>query len=101
MAEKKSIAQRDKELMDLQAQIELKEAQLKKEYKRLQKDVKENSYLEVALAEYEDYFAKEKAEKIKKIKALTVLLEHIEANQGDPADAFDIKREIKRIKISR
>ena len=98
MTERKSIAQRDKELMDLQAQIEDKEAQLKQDYQRLVRDVKQNPYLEVALEEYKAYFAKEKAEKIKKIKALTVLLEHIEANQGDQADAFAIKGEIKRIK---
>jgi len=98
MTERKSIAQRDKELMDLQAQIEDKEAQLKQDYQRLVRDVKHNPYLEVALEEYKTYFAKEKADKIKKIKALTVLLEHIEANQGDQADAFAIKGEIKRIK---
>ena len=39
MTERKSIAQRDKELMDLQAQIEDKEAQLKQDYQKAQDDM--------------------------------------------------------------
>ena len=90
----KSIAQRDKELMRLQQQIELKEAQLKQDYMRLQRDVKQNPYLQVALAEYKTYFAKEKEEKAKKIKALSNLLKHMK----EESDINEIKREIIQIK---
>ena len=90
----KSIAQRDKELMALQQQIELKEAQLKKDYLRLQRDVKQNPYLQVALAEYKTYFAKAKEEKEQKIKALSNLLKHMK----EESDINAIKREIIQIK---
>jgi hypothetical protein len=96
--EKTSIAQRDKQLMALHHQIEQKEAQLRQDYQRLQRDVKHNPDLKVAIEEYKTYFAKEKSEKIKKIKALTALLQHIEKNNGEQADKFDIKREITYIK---
>jgi hypothetical protein len=76
----KSIAQQDKDLMDLQAQIERKEAQLKEDYRRLTRDVKHNPDLQVAIDEYKAYFAEQKAEKNQQLKALTVLLKHIEAN---------------------
>ena len=90
----KSIAQRDKELMQLQQQIELKEAQLKQDYRRLQRDVKQNPYLEVALEEYKTHFAKEKLEKEKKVKALSNLLKHMK----EESDINEIKREIIQIK---
>jgi hypothetical protein len=96
MTERKSIAQHDKELMDLQSQIEYKETQLKQNYKQLLRDIKHNPYLEAALDEYKGYLAKEREEKIKKKKVLTDLLKYIEANRGDSADLFEIKREIKR-----
>jgi hypothetical protein len=89
-----SIAQRDKQLMNLQSQIEDKEAQIKQDYSRLKRDVKHNSFLQFALDEYNDYFAQEKAEKLKKIKALTGLLQYMKNND----DIIDIKREIKYIK---
>ena len=91
---KKSIAQRDKELMHLQQQIELKEAQVKKDYLRLKRDVKENPYLQVALLEYKTYFLKEKEEKKEKIKALSNLLKHVKEER----DINEIKREIIQIK---
>ena len=93
-ASRKSIAQRDKELMQLQQQIELKEAQLKQDYRRMQRDVKQNPYLEVALEEYKVYFNKEKQEKEKKVKALSNLLKHMK----EESDRNEIKREIIQIK---
>ena len=103
----KSIAQQDKDLMDLQAQIERKEAQLKEDYRRLTRDVKHNPDLQVAIDEYKAYFAEQKAEKNQQLKALSVLLKHIEANgvanaNGVEAntvarDANIIKREIMAI----
>lgn len=90
----KSIAEQDKQLMDIQKRLEQKEAQLKQDYKRLQRDVKHNPYLQVALEEYKTYFAKEKAEKTKKIKALTNLLHYMTEND----DKIAIKREIINIK---
>jgi hypothetical protein len=93
----KSIAQRDKDIMELQAQMEAKEAQLRQDYKRLLRDVKHNPYLEAALEEYRVYFEKENEDKNKKIKALNVLLKHIADNEGDPADIYAVKREIKRL----
>jgi hypothetical protein len=90
----KTIAGRDKELMRLQQQIELKEAQIKEDYRRLQRDVKKNPYLQVALEEYKAYFEREKLEKDKKIKALSKLLQHMQEEE----DRLDIKREIIRIK---
>ena len=100
MAKAKSIAQQDKELMDLQAQIERKEAQLKQDYRRLARDVKHNPDLQAAIDEYKNYFAEQKTEKNKQLKALTVLLKHIEANANAvdanavDADVNAIKREI-------
>jgi len=93
-AQKKSIAQRDKELMQLQQQIELKEAQLKQDYRNLQRDVKQNPYLQVALEEYNTFFQNEKKEKEKKVKALSNLLKHVK----DESDINEIKREIIQIK---
>lgn len=90
----KSIAEQDKALMHLQQQLELKEAQLKQDYRRLQRDVKQNPYLQVALEEYKTHFAKEKEEKTKKIKALSTLLKHVK----EESDVNAIKREIIQIK---
>lgn len=92
--QRKSIAERDKELMQLQQQIELKEAQLKQDYRRLQKVVKQNPYLQVALEEYKTYFHNEKKEKEKKVKALSNLLKHMKEEN----DINAIKREIIQIK---
>jgi hypothetical protein len=93
-----STAQRDKQLMDLQHQIEQKEAQLKQDYQRLLRDVKHNPYLHVAIEEYKTYFAKEKKAKEQKIKALTLLLQDLQQKGAAEADLIDIKREIKVIK---
>jgi hypothetical protein len=90
------IAQQDKRLMDLQAQIERKEAQLKQDYKRLQKDVKQNPYLQNAVDEYKAYLTKAEAEKTQQIKALTTLLKYLPSD--DDRDRNEIKREIKNIK---
>jgi hypothetical protein len=104
MEKTKSIAQQDKELMDLQAQIERKQAQLKQDYRRLARDVKHNPDLQAAAEEYKNYFAEQKIEKNKQLKALTVLLKHIEANTNavdiaanTNTDANAIKREIMAI----
>jgi hypothetical protein len=80
--------------MQLQQQLELKEAQIKRDYKRMQRDVKQNPYLQVALEEYKSYFAKEKKEKQEKIKALSNLLKHMKEEN----DVNAIKREIIQIK---
>jgi hypothetical protein len=90
----KSIAEQDKALMHLQQQLELKEAQLKQDYRRLQRDVKQNPYLQVALEEYKTYFAKDKEEKAKKVKALSTLLNYVK----EESDVNAIKREIIQIK---
>jgi hypothetical protein len=100
----KSIAQQDKDLMDLHSQIEQKEAQLKEDYRRLQKDVKHNPLLQAALDEYKAYFAQKKTEKNKQIKALNALLKAnavgangVGANGvGANANAYDDQKEIKR-----
>jgi hypothetical protein len=93
----KSIAQQDKDLMDLHAQIEQKEAQLKEDYRRLQRDVKHNPLLQAAIDEYKVYFAEQKAEKNKQLKALNVLLKanKVGANAVG-ANAYDDEKEIKR-----
>ena len=89
-----SIAERDKLLMDLQEQIEVKEAQLTQDYKRLLRDVKQNPYLQVAIEEYNTYFKKAKKEKEQKIKMLENLLEGMENQE----DRIQIKQEINNIK---
>ena len=93
----KSIAQQDKELIGLQAQIEQKEAQIKEDYRRLQRDVKHNPLLQAAIDEYKSYFAEQKAEKNKQIKALNALLlaNKVGANAVG-ANAYDDEKEIKR-----
>ena len=85
--------------MDLHSQIEQKEAQLKEDYRRLQKDVKHNPLLQAALDEYKAYFAQKKTEKNKQIKALNALLKAnaVGANGvGANANAYDDQKEIKR-----
>ena len=88
--------------MDLHAQIEQKEAQLKEDYRRLQRDVKHNPLLQAAIDEYKAYFAEQKAEKNKQIKALNALLKAnaVGANANANAvvaDEKEIKREIMLI----
>ena len=90
----KSIADQDKALMHIQQQLELKEAQLNQDYRRLQRDVKQNPYLQVALEEYKTHFAKDKEEKAKKVKALSTLLNYVK----EESDINAIKREIIQIK---
>lgn len=93
-AQEESIASRDKKLMDLQQQIELKEAQIKKDYHRVQRDVKHNPHLQAAVDEYKNYFARKNEEMKDEIKALTGLLTHVKTNE----DEIAIKSEIKKIK---
>jgi hypothetical protein len=93
------IAQTDKKYIELQHQLEAKEDQLRRDYARIKRDVKQNPYLKTAIDEYNNYFEKGKEEKKKKIKALTELLNYIEANNDhDNEDIFNIKREIINIK---
>ena len=96
------IAQTDKKYIELQHQLEAKEDQLRRDYARIKRDVKQNPYLKTAIDEYNNYFEKGKEEKKKKIKALTALLKYIEANKSnkdhDNEDIFNIKREIINIK---
>ena len=89
-----SIAQQDKKLMALQQQIELKEAQLKQDYQRLQRDVKHNPYLQVAIDEYKTFFTTENEKKKKKIKALTALLNHMQNKE----DLLEVLKELQHIK---
>jgi hypothetical protein len=95
-----SIAEYDKKFIDLQHQLETKEDQLRRDYARIKRDVKQNPYLKTAIDEYDTYFEKEKEEKKKKIKALTDLLQYIEKHNdnSEKMDIFDIKREIINIK---
>ena len=96
------IAQTDKKYIELQHQLEAKEDQLRRDYARIKRDVKQNPYLKTAIDEYNNYFEKGKEEKKKKIKALTALLNYIEENKSnkdhDNEDIFNIKREIINIK---
>lgn len=92
-----STAQYDQQLIAIQTQMKEKKRQLNEDYKRLQRDVKSNSYLQLALTEYKNYFTKEKTEVKKEIQALTELIKYIEKN-GDPKDIIELKREIKYIK---
>ena len=89
-----SIAARDKTLMALQQQIELKEAQLIEDYRRVQKNVKHNPPLQAALDEYRSYFTAKAEEKKKEVKALAALLNDVKTTD----EQFAIKREIKNIK---
>jgi hypothetical protein len=94
-----NIAKRDKELLDLEKIIEQKKKQLTQDYRRLQRDVKENPYLQVALTEYKTYNTTENTIKNKKIKALSDLLQDMKRQHiGDETDYNAIKREIKYIK---
>jgi len=93
------IAERDKQSLDLEKLIEEKKKQMKEDYRRLHKDVKENPYLQVALTEYKTYITDENDIKNKKIKALSTLLQDMkEQDIGKEEDYIAIKREIKYIK---
>lgn len=65
-----SIPQRDKMLLNLQAQADQKKQQIKEDYKHLKTSVKENPYLAEALTHYDEYFALQQ----KQINALKALL---------------------------
>jgi hypothetical protein len=93
-----SISQRDKDVLAIEEQIRVKTAQLKEDYQRLQRDVKHNPYLQVALEEYKAYFEKVKTNNKEKIKALTNLLQGVEQYDDENADVIAIKREIKQLK---
>ena len=68
-----SIADKDKMIMNLQDQRECKKKQMKQDYKNLKESVKDNPYLQVAIEEYEKYFAVEKQQ----IKALKKLMSYV------------------------
>jgi hypothetical protein len=84
-----SISQRDKMLVHLQEQHDCKKKQLKEDYLLLKNSVKDNPYLQVALDEYDKYFALQK----KQLQALKTLLKNIDVL----ADQRDIKREIANL----
>jgi hypothetical protein len=73
-------------LLHLQEQADCKKKQLKDDYKQLKASVKENPYLQVAVDEYDKYFAVQQ----KQLQALQNLLKTIDL----PADQRTIKREI-------
>lgn len=68
-----SIANKDKMIMNLQDQRDCKKKQMKQDYKKLKENVKDNPYLQVAIEEYEKYFAIEKQQ----IKALKKLMTYV------------------------
>ena len=80
------LAQRDKKIQHLQSETREKKKQLKEDYDMLKQSVKDNPYLQVALAEYDTLFANER----KQVQALKTLLKQVTT----PADRRDIMREI-------
>jgi len=87
-----NIAQIDKMIIHLQEQRDCKKKQLKENYKLLKAGVKDNPYLQVALDEYEKYFAGEKQQ----IKALKTLLKSVQSIE----DQRDIRKEIAALEKS-
>ena len=87
-----SIAQIDKMVINLQEQRDCKKKQLKENYKLLKAGVKDNPYLQIAINEYEKYFAGEK----KQLKALKTLLKSVHSLE----DQRDIKKEIAALEKS-
>jgi hypothetical protein len=81
-----SIPLRDKMIMHLQEQADCKKKQLKEDYKLLKENVKENPYLQVAVDEYDKYFALQR----KQLDALKNLLKTIDT----ASDQRQIKHEI-------
>lgn len=81
-----SIPLRDKMIMHLQEQADCKKKQLKTDYRLLKESVKENPYLQLAVEEYDKYFALQK----KQLDALKNLLKTIDT----VSDQWQIKREI-------
>ena len=68
-----SISDKDKMIMNLQDQRDCKKKQMKQDYKNLKVNVKDNPHLQVAIEEYEKYFAIEKQQ----IKALKKLMTYV------------------------
>ena len=87
-----SIAQKDKMLIHILEQRDCKKKQLKEDYKRLKEGVKDNPYLQVAIDEYESYFAGEKQQ----LKALKKLLKSVHSIE----DQRDIRKEIAALEKS-
>ena len=83
------IAEMDKKVLDILAELEEKKKDLVQDYKTVKKTVKENPYLKNALTVYEDYFKKQNLH----VEALEHLLKVV-----PPADQPAIKKEIKEIK---
>ena len=69
----KSISDKDKMIMNLQDQRDCKKKQMKQDYKNLKESVQDNPHLQVAIDEYEKYFAIEKQQ----IKALKKLMTYV------------------------
>jgi hypothetical protein len=69
----KSISDKDKMIMNLQDQRDCKKKQMKQDYKNLKENVQDNPHLQVAIDEYEKYFAIEKQQ----IKALKKLMTYV------------------------
>lgn len=85
-----SIAHRDKMLMHIQDQLACKKNQIKIDYKQLKQSVDDNPYLQVAIDEYEKYFAIEKQQ----IKALKDLLRQVESISH--TESISHRHEIKK-----
>jgi hypothetical protein len=81
-----SISQRDKRLLLLQEQSELKKKQIIEDYRRIKNNVKENPYLQTVVTEYDKYFELQH----KQIQALKALLQNVNKKE----DKMEIKREI-------
>jgi hypothetical protein len=84
------IPQRDKMLLNLQAEAEQKKKQIKEDYRDLKSQIKENPHLQEALIHYEEYFALQE----KQIKALKNLLNDSFLKKEDHQQ---IKREIANL----
>ncbi len=100
-----SIADMDKQAIDLQNLVKAKKNNIMTEYTNLLKNVEENPYLQTALNTYKDLIVNDKKIKEKQINALESLLqgidtnaEGIDTNAEGNADQNEIKREIKKIK---
>jgi hypothetical protein len=80
-----SIADKDKMVMNIQLQRECKKKQMKQDYRVLKENVKDNPHLQLAINEYEKYFAIEKQQ----LKALKALLKQV--------NTLDDQKQIKHV----
>ena len=96
-----SIADMDKQAIDIQHLVKAKKNNIMTEYTNLLKNVEENPYLLTALNTYKDLIVNDKKIKEKQINALESLLQGIDTHAegiDTNADQNEIKREIKKIK---